>query len=561
MIDLVLILLIKLGLYLSARAALPFLFGQARHASLDVSTKTTSALPQPAVASSVTSSTFPSDSLHDDDDDDFGRTATDRSPFLATAKGSSLPSWTQFRASLFAPVRIRNSQGNLDLASVSALLFSLAFEESASLFVAVLLETAGFPAGNGTTLRKAWRFSLGSVLALAIVFIPLTVFLLFTYRSSTSTPLARRLAYLLIPFAPWLVLFFKVPLPTALLDARSGAGIFDGLMARTAVIGVTFIAVLSGSAALQAAWEAGERWKGTQQRPPSASDIQLAKESFARTCSDLATRKADLNRLESETPERGSGWNVSSLWGGDSRSREIKSLKSEIFGLSSIAAAMRDDLDRMTSLQHKEELNRTLIGKLWILIGWVWAAYCAFRIFISLLNLLILGYRDSTPPDFISLSIAYIIRIFDVNLDVAAWTKQVSLLFVGVLIWGRIGSVLSYLGSAFRAAGTGVSSSFLVLFLAEIMTIYLLATLIQLRSSLPASVTPTVPSVSARQAAGEAQEQPLLATLPSFQVVFGSLFDSAFLLAAAISAVWKYLMYMQRSSSGDGGVLFGGGGH
>ncbi len=207
----------------------------------------------------------------------------------------------------------------------------------------------------------------------------------------------------------------------------------------------------------------------------------------------FASRKADLNRLETETPSQGGGgrWNVSTLWGGDSRSREIKSLKSEIFGLSSIASAMRDDLDRMTSLQHKEELNSTIVGKVWILVGWVWAAYCAFRIALSLLNLLILGYRDTAPPDFISLLVAYIIRIFDVDLDVAAWTKQVSLLFVGVLIWGRIGSVLSYLGSAFRAAGTGVSSSFLVLFLAEIMTIYLLATLIQLRSSLPAPVGST----------------------------------------------------------------------
>ncbi|CBQ72450.1 conserved hypothetical protein [Sporisorium reilianum SRZ2] len=557
MIDFVLILAIKLGLYLAARAALPFLFGQARHASLDVSAKSTATLPAPATAHTLSShATFHTDSIHDDDDDDDddGRTATDRSPFLAINKGSALPSWPQLKVSFLAPVRIRDSQGKLDLASLAALLFSLAFAESASLFVAVLLETAGFPAGNGTTLRKVWRFDLAAVQALAIVLIPLAVCLLFTYRSNASTPLPRRIVYLLIPFLPWLVLFFKVPLPAALLDKHSGAGILDGLMARTAVIGVTFIAVLSGSAALQAAWEAGEHLKGKQQRPPSPSDIRLAQESFNRTCSDLASRKTDLARLENDTPDRvQAGWSVASLWGGDSRSREIKSLKSEIFGLSSIAAAMRDDLDRMTSLQQKEQLSSTLIGKGWILVGWFWAAYCAFRIALSLLNLLVLGYRDTAPPDFISLSLAYLMRIFDVNLDVAAWTKQVSLLFVGVLIWARIGSVLGYLGSAFRAAGTGVSSSFLVLFLAEIMTIYLLATLIQLRSSLPASVAPP----SAR-AVREEQAPPLLATLPSFQVVFGSLFDSAFLVAAAVTAAWKYLMFMQRTSSGDGGVLFGG---
>ncbi|KIS70179.1 uncharacterized protein UMAG_06270 [Mycosarcoma maydis] len=565
MIDLALILAIKLALYLSARAALPFLFGQARHASLDVSAKVSTSLPQPVTATCSSSiAAFQSNSIHDDGDDGgsgdhFGRNAADRSPFLTINRGSALPSWTQLKASMLTPVRVRNSQGSLDLASVSALLFSLAFAESASLFVAVLLETAGFAAGNATMLRKVWRFDLAAVQALAIVFIPLAVCLLLTYRSNASTPLPRRIVYLLVPFLPWLVLFFNVPLPAALLDKRTGAGILDALMARTAVIGVTIIAILSGSAALQSAWEAAEHVRGTQQRPPSHSDIRFAQESFQKTCSDLASRKADLARLESETPDRSSsGWNVSKLWGGDSRSKDIKSLKSEIFGLSSVAAAMRDDLDRMTGLQNKERLNATVVGKLWILVGWVWAAYCAFRIALSILNLLVLGYKDTAPPDFISLSVAYLIRIFDVNLDVAAWTKQVSLLFVGVLIWGRIGSVLGYLGSAFRAAGTGVSSSFLVLFLAEIMTIYLLATLIQLRSSLPVSVS-TPLSTSALP--DHDASRPLLATLPSFQVVFGSLFDTAFLVAAALTAAWKYLMYMQRTSSGDGGVLFGGATH
>lgn len=569
MIDLVLILAIKLALYLSARAALPFLFGHARYASLDTGPKASSSAAAPLPAPVTASHSFSAGgSLHDDDDHRTGNgtalanSSADTSPFLAISANSSLPSLTQFKAALFAPVRVRHANGGLDLASVAALLFSLAFEESASLFVAVLLETAGFAAGQGTTLRRSWRFSLVAVLVLAIVLIPLAVGLLFTYRTNSNTSLARRLAWLVLPMLPWLLVFFKVPLPAALLDERSNAGIFDGLMARTAVIGVTFIAILSGSAALQAAWEAAEQLSGKQQRPPTKTDIQLARESFQRTCTDLAARKADLDRVQHHSSgTASSGWSVSSLWGGDSRSREIKALKSEIFGLSAIAGAMRDDLDRMTSLQHKDELSATLLGKLWILVGWGWAAYCAFRIALSMLNLLVLGYRDTAPPDFISLSIAYVMRIFDVNLDVAAWTKQVSLLFVGFLIWGRIGSVLAFLGSAFRAAGSGVSSSFLVLFLAEIMTIYLLATLIQLRSSLPASVSPPTPLVRDTSTSDGTGVPPLLATLPSFQVVFGSLFDSAFLLAAAITAAWKYLVYMQRSASGDGGVLFGGGSH
>ncbi len=131
-----------------------------------------------------------SDSIHDDDDTDDGLSATDTSPFLAGKRGSARPSWTQFRASVLAPVRIRKHLGRTRLASVSALLFSLAFEESASLYVAVLLETAGFNAGNGSSLRKSWRFSLAAVQALAIVFIPLAVCLLFS-TAATRLRLCR----------------------------------------------------------------------------------------------------------------------------------------------------------------------------------------------------------------------------------------------------------------------------------------------------------------------------------------------------------------------------------
>ncbi|KAI3478384.1 hypothetical protein L1887_59700 [Cichorium endivia] len=528
MIDLVLILVIKLALYLSARAALPFLFGHARYASLDTGPKTSNAastsLPAPVTASRSFSA---GGSLHDDDDhrtgngNALGNSPADTSPFLAISANSSLPSLTQFKAALFAPVRVRHAHGGLDLASVAG--------------AAVLAGVRGVGvalcrrlARNGW-LRGRTRNDAASLVAL----------------------LARRRARARHPADParrWTPLYLSHKLQhLAHTQAR---------LARAADVPLA-AGLLQG----------GLGGRGTAERQAAASSDEERHPA----------RRASRSSAPAPTSRRGKRiWTVCSTTrqvrpapagtclrcgGGDSRSREIKALKSEIFGLSAIAGAMRDDLDRMTSLQHKDELSATLLGKLWILVGWGWAAYCAFRIGLSMLNLLVLGYRDTAPPDFISLSIAYVMRIFDVNLDVAAWTKQVSLLFVGFLIWGRIGSVLAFLGSAFRAAGSGVSSSFLVLFLAEIMTIYLLATLIQLRSSLPASVSPPTPLIRDISAPNGTGVPPLLATLPSFQVVFGSLFDSAFLLAAAITAAWKYIVYMQRSASGDGGVLFGGGNH
>lgn len=157
----------------------------------------------------------------------------------------------------------------------------------------------------------------------------------------------------------------------------------------------------------------------------------------------------------------------------------------------------------------------------------------------STLNLLIIGYHATAPPDVISYALASLIRLFSADIDLSALTRQVSLLFTGLLIWARIGSVLSHLANIFRAASAAVSTSFLVLFLAHITTIYLLATLIQLRTSLPPASSAT-----------------LLSSLPHFQTVFGALFDSAFLIAAAATAAIRYAIYAQRSELGDGGVLF-----
>ena len=69
-------------------------------------------------------------------------------------------------------------------------------------------------------------------------------------------------------------------------------------------------------------------------------------------------------------------------------------------------------------------------------------------------------------------------------------------------------------------------------------TIYLLATLIQLRASLP----PAYSGTSAETLDLGDSSAPLLASLPSFNVVFGALFDASFLLAALATALARWLL-------------------
>lgn len=180
----------------------------------------------------------------------------------------------------------------------------------------------------------------------------------------------------------------------------------------------------------------------------------------------------------------------------------------------------------------------------------------------SIFSLLFLNYStaasSSSSPDVISTLLAQTLHtLFSLEIDVATWSKQISLLFVGVLILGRLRVILNYLAQFFRAASAGISTSFLILFLAEIMTIYMLATLIQLRTSLPPSLAAggreAAQTILPRQDPPPAPSPPLLASLPDFNIVFGSLFDATFLLSATATLLVRLFLARQQEDS----ILFG----
>jgi len=270
----------------------------------------------------------------------------------------------------------------------------------------------------------------------------------------------------------------------------------------------------------------------------TSSDVKNAEDSFRRTCSDLAARKQSLDQLSSAPvdPSQQPGV-LGRLWGSSQRSKEIKSLQQEIFGLETLASAMRDDLDSIRGRHRQATWSSTFQGRILLGAGHVFSIYCVWRVMLAALSLVILGYRDTAPPDVVSLLLAHAVRLFNVDVNLDAWTRIFGLLFVGALILIRMRAVLATLSSFFRAASTGTSTSFLLLFLAEVLTIYLLATLIQLRASLP-------PAFSGTPSEGEVAlvHEPLLASLPSFNVVFGAHFDAAFLLASLVTAIARHLL-------------------
>lgn len=140
----------------------------------------------------------------------------------------------------------------------------------------------------------------------------LSILVTFPLLPQTRTPFSpRRLALSLIPFVLWMLLFLKVPLPAALASSQgsptssTSSTLLDSALARTAVVGVTLIALLSGSGAMGAAMDSYQACfshrimgrGGRARREPTASEVATAEASFRRACEDLERTKREIDRV------------------------------------------------------------------------------------------------------------------------------------------------------------------------------------------------------------------------------------------------------------------------
>lgn len=133
---------------------------------------------------------------------------------------------------------------------------------------------------------------------------------LFPQSNFGATALTRRLAVSLVPFFLWIIAFIKVPLPATIASSPTTT-LLESALARTAVVGVTLIAVLSGSGAMGAAvdsYEAIAASRSGYRRDPTPNDVKNAEGSFRKACEDLARTKREIERVQSAVePEQEGG--------------------------------------------------------------------------------------------------------------------------------------------------------------------------------------------------------------------------------------------------------------
>lgn len=486
---LVTILCIRALLFLGAYAALPWLIGEARHVSLEAEN----------------AGTFDTMSL----------------PRVAHARIRAMSKLSHIKRVIesFLPKAL----------SWSSLLFCVSAEESVCIFALALLERMHV---DESWLLLHWHISLVMMMMLIVLGLPICACYLLCFGSVQKQRSNVRAMASVSLFVAWCFCFLRVPFPAT--ESTATVGFFRAILSRTAVIGVSLIAVLSGSVAAGAIYDSYEMFV-TRRETTTLTSCELERDSasiraaFEHTYADLQARRSAVTDLENELDighTRSFDW--SRFFNFSRKDKQLASMHAEISGLVSMANALRKELETQEERERRLRYAHTWPGCAWLLCNYMFSLYCVMRFIQCVLNLVIFGYESISTRDLMSTSVAQLMRMVGLHVDVDAWSPTISVLLLGGLIVMRMRVILGSLSSMIQSVSTGISTQLLVLFTAQVLCIYVLAALIQLHAGMNLGAT--------------GHPSRLLASLPDFQRTFGRIFDIMFLLSAILSGVHRWFV-------------------
>ncbi|KAF8064353.1 G protein-coupled receptor 89 [Lyophyllum atratum] len=411
--------------------------------------------------------------------------------------------------------------------TVARTVFSLMFAESSMMFFVLILQALSV--FSPRTRQLSWQFSLIFLMAIILVAVPLCISLILAVGANSkvhgsSNPASRncllgpRIFFSLIPVGLYLFALSKIPLPPALAASDT----FAASLARLIVLGTVILGLLSGFGAVSNSW-AFVPYLTSSSGEPTDQDVASAEYSLQSVRNDLRDRRAAAEQRASSQADTSSWFSrvTPNFRGGDGLSQELR-------GLEALEYQMSRNVEALKLRRDAAVYSRTLRGRIVNAGALVFAFYCVLRIISCLINVLVPSRRASSQSqtDLIADLLARALELFSHpdSAAIASVARQISLALVGLIILTSVRRVLRGATRALRVTSRNLGASLMMLLLAQLMGIYLLSTVVQLRNSFP---PPADADVN------------LFSTIPEFEV-FGALFDWAFLLAAGAYTVIRW---------------------
>ncbi|KAF7305571.1 hypothetical protein HMN09_00810300 [Mycena chlorophos] len=419
------------------------------------------------------------------------------------------------------PTRARTEAGDV---------FAACAMEAGMLLVLLLMQAAEM--GEASVRMLHWRISLFLLLALVLVCIPFLLSLLLTLSpddDSRLRPTPTRLLFSAFAVNIHLLLISFVPLPSPAEDYTTAA------LSRLIVVGTVILGLLAGYGAATSVWTYFPL--GETLASPTEHEFISAKESLAAIRDDIEQKRAEgRRRAEAAATGQGPTWlaRVLPSFRGDEDTQVLA-------GLTALEEQMTMRVEALLQRRQAAAYARTWYGRLGMLVGRVFALYCAFRILLTTITFFLpaLSSRssDNSSTDLTTRILTTLVPPLSDNPQLASRiARHASLLLVGAIILSSLRRVVRGVTRALRVTSRVSGAKVMVLVVAWVMSVYVLATIVQLRGTFPPS---SLPAGAEDERTEVAAETNLFSTIPPF-AVFGPLFDGAFLLAAggAIGGRW-----------------------
>ncbi|KAL2913610.1 hypothetical protein HK105_206912 [Polyrhizophydium stewartii] len=202
----------------------------------------------------------------------------------------------------------------------------------------------------------------------------------------------------------------------------------------------------------------------------SAEDIVRAEHRLQQTIESILDKKRRLMIAQS-VPRDG-------LWSEPAATRGM-------FGgvFSSVAQRLTgggrtDEVDRQRLIEAK-----TWRGIYNNALGYAFSGYCLYKMAAAAVGIL---FSRTGGTDPVTQALEILVHNVGLDIDVETWTKELSFIFLGVLVAASIRGLLLQLAKVSAIFSSAASQKSMVLLLAHIMGFYFLSVVLMMRANLPA---------------------------------------------------------------------------
>uniref|UniRef100_K3WTF7 Abscisic acid G-protein coupled receptor-like domain-containing protein n=1 Tax=Globisporangium ultimum (strain ATCC 200006 / CBS 805.95 / DAOM BR144) TaxID=431595 RepID=K3WTF7_GLOUD len=429
-------------------------------------------------------------------------------------------------------------------AASTQLLFSLSVTFSFSIFEMVLFELLDVM--HVASRQWVWRVDLLAMTYLIVLVLPLTLF----YTAAREYGFARRHAALTACalFAAYLYGFWR--LGAALEDdlpKTSVEALFSmrNLVSRVSLLGVIFMAILSGFGAVNCPYE----YLSFFWRRIAEDDIQFLEKRLRHNMDMLLAKKKRL-AFETRAAQRpssssapSSGAFSTASWlskamgllqrsAAPSEASYRRSLQVEIASLEELGRELFLEIHDMRDVQDRSLRARTLRGRVFNFFGYVLSVFCVYKMLMSTVNVVFRRNREKDPITDAIEKILYIWPSIALWINIRFLSEMASLGLVGVLVFTQTRGFLLTLLKMFRAWSSIVSSNSVGLWLAHLTGMYFVSSFVLMRMNLSPTHRQRIDEVL-----GDIQFQ-----------VFHRYFDMMFVVSALCSVAALALLKFSKAS-------------